>query len=782
MVRPGVTLAAALATAALSAQQPQQPTFRGGTNVVRVDLYATRDGKLVDDLTQSEVGVLEDGVTQTIESFERVVVRPPVLQDLRAEPNTVSESRQMAADPRARIFVIFLDTYHTRFANAARLRTALQQFVDRVVGQEDLIGLMTPEMAATDVTLGRRTTVMSRLLDITTWGRRARLADNDPIEDIYEACYALEVPPIAPEMKARRREKLALDAIDDLVTHLGGLREERKAVLAVSEGWLEYGPNPALARLLQNDQGRIPGPPGGVDRGTSRANDRTQGGVDRDRCNADRMALANLDHRDRLMRTSERANRVNVTFYPVGAQGLEAFDSDIDQQPPTLQQDAANLRNRQNGLRLLADMTDGVAIVNTNNVAPLLRRVVDDLSAYYLLSYSSTNSKLDGKYRSISVKVSRPGVQTRARRGYLALRPEEVPATLSGSGAAPALSPAQSGVLAALNAMAFNPRAELRLRASAYAAAGQGAFWLVGTLDDAARRLPEWARGGTADVAVRGGDGRAVLTANVTIAADGGFAVPLPESGGLVPGDYTIRVRAKGGTGATIDETARVVIAIELPKIRRRRGLAPPARHRPRLPPHRRPASITHRPVTFRVRHVGSGGAVGRAPRPHGPADVGAAAGEYPRGGRCEVDCRRGRAGALRSRRLRGGGQGRRRDPHHGVPRRALVPQVVRAVSMLSWRGVTCHRNSVAVTLLPSRVAAGGATLCGTGRPHRSCNPIYIAVGSISSAHEETHEPFHKVPRQHRSAPVASLLGRAGQPRRQAGAWRSCGDRQGAAP
>ena len=198
MVRPGVVLAAALATAVLSAQQPQQPTFRGGTNVVRVDLYATRDGTMVDDLTQSEVDVLEDGVTQTIESFERVVVRPPVSQELRAEPNTVAESRQMAADSRARIFVIFLDTYQTSFEDAARLRTALQQFIDRVVGQEDLIGLMTPEMAATDVTLGRRTTVISRLLDTTTWSRRGRLADLDPIEEMYGRVTASEVPPIAP--------------------------------------------------------------------------------------------------------------------------------------------------------------------------------------------------------------------------------------------------------------------------------------------------------------------------------------------------------------------------------------------------------------------------------------------------------------------------------------------------------------------------------------------------------------------------------------------------------
>jgi hypothetical protein len=58
-------------------------------------------------------------------------------------------------------------------------------------------------------------------------------------------------------------------------------------------------------------------------------------------------------------------------------------------------------------------------------------------------------------------------------------------------------------------------------------------------------------RGGTADVTVRGSDGSTVLTSNVTIAADGGFAVPVPESGGSSRlGDYSIRVRAKGGAGA----------------------------------------------------------------------------------------------------------------------------------------------------------------------------------------------------------------------------------------
>jgi hypothetical protein len=93
----------------------------------------------------------------------------------RAEPNSVEESRQMAADPRAPDLRHLLDTYHTRFGNAARMRTALQQFIDGVVGQDDLDGLMTPEMAAKDVTLGRRTTVISSIADTDNWGPPRRV-------------------------------------------------------------------------------------------------------------------------------------------------------------------------------------------------------------------------------------------------------------------------------------------------------------------------------------------------------------------------------------------------------------------------------------------------------------------------------------------------------------------------------------------------------------------------------------------------------------------------------
>jgi hypothetical protein len=94
-------------------QQPQVPTFRTAANYVRVDAYPTADGRPITDLRAEDFEVLEDGVPQKIESFEHVEVRGQVPTTEKREPNTVAEGEAAAADPRSRVFVIFLDTYHT---------------------------------------------------------------------------------------------------------------------------------------------------------------------------------------------------------------------------------------------------------------------------------------------------------------------------------------------------------------------------------------------------------------------------------------------------------------------------------------------------------------------------------------------------------------------------------------------------------------------------------------------------------------------------------------------
>ena len=170
---PAFAICVVAAVAALTAQgEPAQPTFRAGANYVRVDMYATQDGRAVNDLRAEEIEVLEDGVPQKLEDFEHVLVRPASAGQVVREPDGLGASREAAADPRARVFVIFLDTYHTRMEGSANVRQPLVRFLDRVLGPDDLVALMTPEMGASDISLGRKTTVISNIMTDEWWGRQ----------------------------------------------------------------------------------------------------------------------------------------------------------------------------------------------------------------------------------------------------------------------------------------------------------------------------------------------------------------------------------------------------------------------------------------------------------------------------------------------------------------------------------------------------------------------------------------------------------------------------------
>jgi VWFA-related protein len=557
-----VLVVCALATASLHGQGG--PTFRTGANYVRVDMYATRDGQPVEDLRPDEIDLLEDGVVQKVERFEHVKVAPAGSQDLRVEPTTVEQSRAMAADGRARVFIIFLDTHHTTFEGSATMRLPLVRFLDRLMGADDMVALMTPEMSARDVAFGRKTTVISNIMQDEVWGRKGRVTSEDPKEALYEACY----PPVrgddtAAEMKARRREKLTLDALEDLIVHLNGVREERKAVLAVTEGWRIFGQNPRLARFQDGREirpgdvlGRPPQPRAGEASTTS--------GTNRIECETDRQHLAALDHSTRLRDLGDSANRSNVTFYPVYARGLVANDADPAAPGVSQQVDRQNLAARQDSMRFLADATDGTAVLNTNRIDEALKRITDDLSSYYLLGYTSSNAKLDGKFRNITVRVKRPDVRVRARRGYRGRTAEEL---LSGTTSESAVDAPVTSALTTVAAL--NNRAQFRIRTSAWSRpSGGGAFFLVGELDFKLRRELAWTAGAEAELVVIGAAGDTVLSRDVKIPANEGvFSVEVPESGGLAPGEYAVRVRLRpeGDGDLSVSDLARVTVGASSP-------------------------------------------------------------------------------------------------------------------------------------------------------------------------------------------------------------------------
>jgi hypothetical protein len=80
----------------------------------------------------------------------------------------------------------------------------------------------------------------------------------------------------------------------------------------------------------------------------------------------------------------------------------------------------------QDTLRVLAEETDGRAIVNRNSLGQGLAQIVRDSSFYYLLGYNSTLAPSDGKFHQITVRLKRRGLDVRARKGYRALTAEEI--------------------------------------------------------------------------------------------------------------------------------------------------------------------------------------------------------------------------------------------------------------------------------------------------------------------------------------------------------------------
>jgi len=586
-----VVVAAASILAAQSPTSPAQPSpatpFKTEANYVRVDVYPTHDGQPVTDLSQADFEILEDKTPQKIDAFEHVTIRGNLPQDTRREPNTVGEARAMAQEARARVFVLFLDINHVEIEASRRIRQPLIDTLDRIIGPDDLVGVMTPEMSARDVTFARKTTTIDAILSRHWyWGERDRLNAVDPEQEAYKACYPGGYPVscpdgtfdddrgVADEMIVRRQEKQTLDALEDLVGFLRGVREERKAVIAISDGWLLYRPDPSLARKLYC---HIPTAGVYVDPRSGKMSTKPPDNLDdsnNSSCERDRMTLANIDDEQQYRRLLDEANRANTSFYPVDPRGLVVFDTPVGGNttglpppgsptitPPSV--DASILNSRLTSLRTLAGATDGLAIVDTNNLAAGMERIVSDLSSYYLLGYYSTG-RLDGKFHAITVRVKRPGVQVRARRGFLAARAGDVNTTAARTAPTPEASAAaeESRTVASAIAPLSGYSRELPLRllaATGWTARGTPAVWVVAE----GGRGEDWMGGGDSNAMLVDSQGTTVASAHAAIEPGArSVRLTLMPSGPIAPGAYEVRVRVKGAGSATAtNDVTRVSLA-----------------------------------------------------------------------------------------------------------------------------------------------------------------------------------------------------------------------------
>lgn len=549
-----ITLLGVIVPALLVAQdkQPELPRFRAGTNLVRVDAYVSADGKAITDLKSEDFQVFEDDKLQTVENFELITARAPIPQSERINPTNVRDMQQEAQDA-ARVFTLFFDRFFVSLSGSYHARKPIIETLDRVIGPDDLVGVMTPEMSPSAITFSRKTTSIEKAVtDTWYWGTRDSINAELPQERAIRACYPGDER-LAGEMIARMREQHTLDALEGLVVHLEGLRPERKFVLVFTEGWPLYRSNPALART---SDGRVPtGDPLGTDPRTgglrrAGADDPQTGYQTVESCDRQRTMLAYSDHEMEFRELLQRANRANVSFYPIDARGLIVFDTPIEWGvPPSV--DAAWLRKRHDDLRMMADQTDGHAVLDVGNVSQAMQKIFADVGSYYLLSYYSTNARLDGRFRRIRVEVKRPDVEVRARPGYLAPTEAEARAA-GGSTTTRAGSTTPPTVTRALDAIA-PARGNLPVRVQA--AGGAGIIRAVVELDAATAKQPEWISGGTLKVTFEPertiGSNQAAVSQTITLAIEPGQrSIPIDgTTEPLAAGRYSVRAELTPRSG-----------------------------------------------------------------------------------------------------------------------------------------------------------------------------------------------------------------------------------------
>jgi VWFA-related protein len=542
------------ATPSAQGQQAQPPpTFRAGVNVVRVDVIVTgRDGRAVEDLTQADFDVTEDGKPQTIEMFRLVKIdgqpKPgdPAPRQIRTESDEESE----AGRDDVRLFAIFFDDYHVRRISAMAVRPALTAFIQKQLAPTDLVGIMFPLLPVSAMPITRDPNQL--LAAVKSF--EGRKYDYQP-RNQFEQQYAM-YPAAVVE---RIRNQVTLSALEALVTRLGSLREGRKAVILVSEGFSNV-----LPAQVSDPLAGMPTLPATTGRRAAAPDPRTIAGAE----SIDERAafLANVDLQTELRRVYDAANRNNTAIYTLDPRGLAVTDFDMSQSvgPKT---DRFLLQTTVDTLRTLANETDGRAIVDRNDLEGGLKQVVQDSSAYYLLGYNSGNTAADGKFHEIKVKAKRPGVQVRSRKGYWALTRTEMAASLK-----PAPAPVPTAVTRALGSISEPSRGRY-IRAWIGIGRGENGRTRVRLVWEPLPPVPgAEQRAAPTGVLVQafGGGQRPYYSGLVkgdaapaasSSGADGGAAMVARQPAGVTfdvdPGVLQLRLSVQGESGETLDSEVR---------------------------------------------------------------------------------------------------------------------------------------------------------------------------------------------------------------------------------
>jgi VWFA-related protein len=426
----GSTLLLVALTAGLSAQTPasapanaatpqqERPTFKVQVDLVTNDIIVRDEkGNFIPDLKKDEFEIYEDGVKQDISSMT-VVTGGRVTNVLAPPPPPPPEGiilppSRPRTDVSGRIFLFFVDDLHLQFHNTGRVRDLFKRISKELVHDGDMFGIVSsgPSSIAVDMTYDK-----SRLDEAIK-----KIAGNElKPTDIINGPSGAEGP-----SEVRYRAHVAFSTVYDLLNNLDSVHNRRKALIYVSDG---YDFNPFQDSRLglmdpnspfaQNEFARTQNQMRSDD---GSGNSQTDPMANQQKQNE---TFADADLARELGELTRQANRSNVTMYTIDPRGLVGM-GDIDEQVDP-QQWNEFVRKSQDSLRVIAEETGGVAVVNQNDFSKALKRIDAETSDYYVLGYYSKNPDPTKRRRQIEVKVTRKGANAWFRKEYV-LKPPPAP-------------------------------------------------------------------------------------------------------------------------------------------------------------------------------------------------------------------------------------------------------------------------------------------------------------------------------------------------------------------
>lgn len=376
-----------------TSQVDEQPAVRFSIEVNYVEVNAIvvdEEGRFVRDLRPENFELYEDGELQDIASFALVDVpleRPkPVIFAEDVEPDVRSNTQVS----EGRVYVIVMDDLHTAARRGPRVQRAARQFILENMGSNDI--------AAVVHTGGRRDasqefTSSKRLLLAAVeqfHGRKLRSATLEKLDQsisMLDPSRELRDP---LELERSQRARNMLEMLEGLSEGLSDVHGRRKAIIYIGEG------------------------------------------VDYDTYNVFEAGEATTILAS-MSQAIAAATRANVAVYSIDPRGLD-FSSESSAAIGGVPIDFADQIGRpsiesalrdefmfsQDSMRTMSTETGGFALLNQNDYSSGLVRIVEENSHYYLLGFYPTNSKRDGKFRKLEVRVKRPGLKVAARKGYVA--------------------------------------------------------------------------------------------------------------------------------------------------------------------------------------------------------------------------------------------------------------------------------------------------------------------------------------------------------------------------